>query len=73
MANNSLLENTRDLLAQARGQYTQEQIAAGSDVTLTWLQKFVRGAIPDPGVERVPRVHDFLSERVAANHPDAAA
>ena len=64
MASNTLLGMTRDLLAQAKGQYTQEQIAAGSDVTLTWLQKFVRGAIPDPGVERVQRVHDFLSSRL---------
>ena len=66
MANKTLLEQTYELLDGARGNVPQEEIARGSNVTYTWLTKFSRRAIPEPGVERVQRVHDFLMEVEAA-------
>ena len=39
---------------------TFPQIARASGVGYEWLKKFSAGGIPDPGVRRVQRLHDYL-------------
>jgi hypothetical protein len=58
--NISLLEQTRALLDN-RGDITLVQIAAGAEVDYSWLTKFSQDRIPDPSVNRVQAVHDFLA------------
>lgn len=73
MSSNTLLDKTYLLLDSARGKLTQQQIAEGAGVTLTWIQKFARRAIPGPGVDRVQRVHDYLISAESATEPNEAA
>ncbi len=57
-----LLERTKALLERLHGErLTYQEIADGSDVDREWLAKLARGEIPEPGVNKVQRVHDFLS------------
>lgn len=60
-----LLARTHELLDRLHGRYTYQQIADGSEVDREWLAKLARGEIPEPGVNKIQRVHDFLS-RVSA-------
>jgi hypothetical protein len=56
-----LLERTKALLTKLHGHFSYQDIADGSEVDREWLSKFARGEIPEPGVNKVQRVHDFLS------------
>lgn len=47
------------------GKFTYDDIADGAEVGRDWLAKFATKQIPEPGINRVQRVHDFLS-RVTA-------
>jgi transcriptional regulator with XRE-family HTH domain len=65
-----LLARTKDLLEQLHGdpqegKFTYEDIADGAKVGREWLAKFAIGQIPEPGVNKVQRVHDFLSRASA--------
>lgn len=66
MPSKTLLNQTYELVEESRGRLTQEEIAQGADVTLTWYQKFVRKTIPDPSVKRVQKIHDYLRRTLAA-------
>lgn len=55
-----LLDTTLELV-RLRGEMTLRQVADGAEVDFEWLSKFSRGEITDPGVQKVQRVHDFLS------------
>jgi transcriptional regulator with XRE-family HTH domain len=59
------LEKTvKTLLEQRRGDW--RAIADAADVSHSWLSKFVRGKIPNPGLRTLERVRDAMSERKAA-------
>jgi hypothetical protein len=58
----TLLERTQELLTERRQVWSLTRIAQESRgaVDREWLIKFARGAVEDPGVNRVQRLHDFL-------------
>jgi hypothetical protein len=64
-ATESLLSRTKTLL-ELRGDLTLRQIAEGAGVGHEWLRGLVYGAIKDPGVMRLEKLHAFLSDYVAA-------
>ena len=64
MQSKTFLEETYELVANCG--LTQRQIAEGAGVNYWWYIKFAQRSIPDPGVERVQKVHDFLKNRAAA-------
>jgi hypothetical protein len=64
-ATESLLNRTKTLLA-LRGDLTLRQIAEGAGVGHQWLRGLAYGAIKDPGVSRLEKLHAFLSDYVAA-------
>jgi hypothetical protein len=57
----SLLDSTYDLMADAyaRG-LTQRQVAEGAGVGYWWFIKFSQRSIPNPTVNNVQAVHDYL-------------
>ena len=57
-----LLPKTRALLASC--DLPLNEIAQGAAVGYEWLKKFKADAIPDPSVNRVQAVHDFLVRAV---------
>lgn len=67
MHTESLLDRTLGLLEKTN--LKQPQIAAGANVSPHWLAKFSQGLIPEPGVSKVQRVHDFLSSYEAIRAP----
>lgn len=54
----TLLSKTRELLALCT--QTLPQVAQGSGLTYEWLKKFRTDAIPDPSVNKVQQLHDYL-------------
>lgn len=56
----TLLERTQALLASAPRSLKAKDIAQGSGVSGAWLSRFSRGMIPDPGVQSVQKLHDYL-------------
>ncbi len=38
-------------------------IAKGASVDIEWLHKFAQGHIKEPGVNKVQRLHDYLSQQ----------
>lgn len=62
----SLLSRTKKLLAQ-RGELTLREIAEGAGVGHEWLRSFLYGGrIKDPGVTRLEKLHNYLSDYEAA-------
>jgi transcriptional regulator with XRE-family HTH domain len=59
----SLLQITYDLLDSS--DLTYRQIAEGAGVDVQWFAKFKQRRIPEPGVSKVQRIHDFLSTKVS--------
>jgi len=55
----SLLSRTLRLLRATK--LTYRQVADGASVDTEWLAKFKQGHIKEPGVNKVQRVHDFLT------------
>ena len=55
----NLLDRTYQLLKKT--ELTFPEIADGAGVGIDWLKKFKGRFIESPGVNRVQRVHDFLS------------
>ena len=60
----NLLERTRALL-DASTDIPLAEIAreAGPPVAYDWLKRFAAGDIPDPSVNRVQALHDYLCRR----------
>jgi len=56
-----LLSNTVHLLSVA--DEPRHVIAKNAGVGYEWLAKFAQGRIPDPGVSRVQRLHDYLTRQ----------
>lgn len=63
-AHEPLLERTYRLL-DSRTE-TLMQISENAGIDDSWLFKFSRRAIPNPGVNLVQKLHDYLSRKVEA-------
>ena len=63
----NLLERTRQLLDES-SDLSLADIAReiGEPVKYDWLKRFAAGDIPDPSVNRIQALHDFLQARRAA-------
>jgi hypothetical protein len=60
----SLLQKTVDLLGKC--DLPLPKIAVMSGLGYEWLKRLKRGEIPDPGVNRIEKLHDFLASRIAS-------
>lgn len=63
MESASLLETTIALLRE-HGRY--REVADATGLGYDWLAKLAQGAIADPGVNKIERLHRYLSESVKA-------
>jgi hypothetical protein len=59
-----LMQKTLELLRKCDLPLTE--IATKSNLGVEWLKKLKAGSIPDPSVNRIQRLHDFLVQREAA-------
>ncbi len=50
----------RALLDSKRGEW--KQLAAAADVSHSWISKFVRQKIPNPGIETLRKLHRELTK-----------
>lgn len=57
----SLLEKTLDLLRNHR-QKTLREIEDATELPYYWLRKMASGEIADPGVNRVQKLYEYLSQ-----------
>lgn len=64
-ATESLLTKTKRLL-QERGDLSLREIAQGAGVGHQWLRSLCYGAIKEPGVTKLEKVHNYLIEYRAA-------
>lgn len=66
-----LLAHTRELLQNRPRSVTLAQVAEGADVSIHWLSVVIRNPKPgedtDPGVKRVQRVYEFLTNQPLLN------
>lgn len=53
-----LLTKTLDLLKNC--ELTLAEIATKSNLGFEWLKKLKAGSIPDPSVNKIQKLHDFL-------------
>ena len=51
----------KSALEQRRGEWPA--IANGSNVSYSWLSKFVNGHIPNPGYTTLKGLHEYLSKQ----------
>ena len=60
----NLLENTRAMLNQWRADpgHTLRDLSRASGVEYEWLKRFARGAVDNPTVRPLQRLHDYLAE-----------
>lgn len=63
METTSLLDTTVHLLRE-RGRY--REVADATGLGYDWINKLVQGQIKDPGVNKIERLHKYLS--TAPNH-----
>jgi hypothetical protein len=59
-----LLDRTLDLLRNC--DVSLPELANMSGLGYEWLKKLKAGEIPDPGVNRIQKLHDFLAQRCDA-------
>lgn len=59
----TLYEKTVRLIAERPASLTLADIARGAEVKPTWLSALVKGDIPEPGVHKIQRLHDFMTNR----------
>lgn len=71
MQTETLLEKTYRLLDASR--LTYREIAAGAAVDINWLGKLKQRAISDPGVGKIERLHNFLSEQLHTPDPPSGS
>lgn len=64
MEGQTLLEQTIELLRLR--QSTFREIAAATGLDYDWLSKLSQGAIGDPGVRKIEKLHAYLSAERAA-------
>jgi predicted transcriptional regulator len=61
----SLVERTRSLLRGAPRELTYTAMAKATGVSVAWISRFADDKIPNPGVNQVQAIFDYLSGRVA--------
>lgn len=61
MNENSLLSRTMRLLRDRPQSLPLTQVARDSGVGYEWLKKLYYGHIPDPGVNKIERLHAYLT------------
>lgn len=66
MSHQTLHETTLELLKKSK--IPLSQVATESRVGYRWLCDFVGGRFADPGVNKVERIHKFLTESEAQPH-----
>jgi hypothetical protein len=66
----TLLEKTLELARSSKVPVTQTCRAA--KLTTRWYYKLLSGEIPDPGVRRIQRLHDYLALRAGQQKGEAA-
>jgi len=54
------------MLANRPSTLSLRQIAEDTGLNVNWLRKFLDDAMPDPGVNKVQTLHEYLMSRVAA-------
>ena len=64
MNEQTLDADVRSLLEERRGNWAD--IAKSAEVSHSWLSKFVRGKIPNPGYATLKRLHETLTEKAGA-------
>lgn len=57
----TLLQRTIDLLERDKGNWPQT--AAETGLGREWLSKLSQGAIDDPGVNKIEKLHAYLSAK----------
>lgn len=60
----SMLERTRQMARDC--DLTNREVAKRARVGFEWFRKFKGGAYPNPRFKQVERLHDFLSQYMAA-------
>lgn len=63
-AEGELSQRTRTLLRETAVPYLE--IFKATNISPNWLSLFVNGKIPDPGVNRVECLYNFLAKRTLA-------
>lgn len=61
----SLLDRTKKLLA-TRGPTSLREIAEATDLSEHWLRSFACGRANNPGIQRLEKLHNYLTEYHAA-------
>lgn len=61
----SLLERTRTLLKCKPSTLTYSAIAKSTGVSVAWISRFADDKIPNPGVNQVQAIFDYMTERDA--------
>lgn len=56
-----LLERTLHLVRNAPRSLSYAEMARQIEASPAWVQQFAKGAIPNPGVITVQRLHDYLA------------
>jgi lambda repressor-like predicted transcriptional regulator len=56
-----LLARTLSLVKSAPRNVTYTMMAEAIGVSVAWVSRFADDKIPDPGVKRVQRLHDYLA------------
>ena len=68
--NEPLLQKTLALLEET--DRSKNQICAATGLKLRWLYDLQNGNIPEPGVNKIQTLHDYLSDRRDRDKPTAA-
>lgn len=63
----SLLDRTLSLLEEKSPELTLVKIAEDTELDYSWLCKFSQGRIPNPGVNGVQTLHDYLDRQAATS------
>lgn len=69
MAEKNLHSKTRELLKNRPEDVTLKRIADDTKLNYNWLRSFSVNRIPNPGVEHVQKLHNYLLDL----HDEAAA
>jgi predicted transcriptional regulator len=58
------LERTRVLLDAAPKSLRDSDISKATGVSKAWISRFKSGGIPNPGINHVQAIYDYLANRV---------
>lgn len=61
----------RDALLERKGDW--QQISESADVSHSWMSQFVRGKIPNPGIETLRKIKKAIGESQLMKAPELRA